>query len=43
MARGATASVTNGLTAEQLQQALRAAGEAQQAIIDSLSRQLQTQ
>jgi len=40
---GATASVTIvGITPEVLQQALRAAGAAQQAVIDNLSRQLDT-
>ena len=39
---GATATVTIGYTAEQLQELLRAAGAAQQAAIDDLSRQLNT-
>jgi tetratricopeptide (TPR) repeat protein len=39
----ATASVTiQGITSEQLQAALRAAGQAQQAVIDNLSQQLST-
>jgi tetratricopeptide (TPR) repeat protein len=38
----ATASVTHGLTPEQLQAALHAAGEAQQRTVENLSRKLET-
>src|SRR5689334_22040267 len=40
--RGSTATVNIGVTAEQLQAALRAAGEEQQAVIGDVSTQLHT-